>query len=194
MDAALDADMVKCKKDGCTQLYNRWVAARNGLLQITRKFPSITYGERHNAYLKTIPFLEAEFYLYYYILYKYLMTLKNVKEEELKGEILDPYFTTKKKKLGKFVGGEDTSGYENLNNSFDAVMENPGQIEFYAFIKLCVNANSADLSQLSGRQIHSECKLVIDDRLALWNYLCKNNKQKSNLTAVCVTDNCGSEL
>lgn len=200
MDAALDADMVKCKKDGCTQLYNRWVAARNGLLHITRKFPSITYGERHNAYLKTIPFLEAEFYLYYYILYKYLMTLnkyrmtlKNVKEEELKGEILDPYFTTKKEKLGKFVGGEDTSGYENLNNSFDAVMENPGQIEFYAFIKLCVNANSADLSQLSGRQIHSECKLVIDDRPDLWNYLCKN-KQKSNLTAVCVTDNCGSEL
>lgn len=192
MDAAIDADMVKC---GCPQLYDRWVAARNGLLHITQNFPSITYGKRHNAYLKTIPFLEAEFYLYYYILYKYLKTLQKIEGLTKEGENLDPYFTTKKEKLGEFVGSDDAKsrslGYENLNNSFDEVMKNPGQREFFDFIKLCVNANSADLSQLSGRQIHSECRLVIDDRLALWKYLCKN---KPNRTAVCVTDNCGSEL
>ena len=161
---------------------------RKELLDITTRYTTLQYGEQHYEYLRRLPFLVAEFYFYYYILYSYVCNMPT----DYVGE-LDPYIPTKRESLEKFVKEGKIDG---LNDAFEEVMEGdqlPDEEDLQLFLRYCVNANTTDLSQQKERQEYSECSLLIDDTKQLWNYLdrCRKGTQQS---AICITDNCGPEL
>ncbi|MBE6200652.1 MAG: protein-glutamate O-methyltransferase family protein [Rikenellaceae bacterium] len=161
---------------------------RKELLDIITRYTTSQYGEQHYEYLRRLPFLVAEFYFYYYILYSYVCNMPT----DYVGE-LDPYIPTKRKSLEKFVKEGTIDG---LNDAFEEVMEGdqlPDEEDLQLFLRYCVNANTTDLSQQKERQEYSECNLLIDDTKQLWNYLnrCREGAQQS---AICITDNCGPEL
>lgn len=161
---------------------------RKELLDIITRYTTSQYGEQHYEYLRRLPFLVAEFYFYYYILYSYVCNMPT----DYVGE-LDPYIPTKRKSLEKFVKEGTIDG---LNNAFEEVMEGdqlPDEEDLQLFLRYCVNANTTDLSQQKERQEYSECNLLIDDTKQLWDYL-NRYREGAQQSAICITDNCGPEL
>ena len=167
-------------------------------------------GEHHYEYLRRIPFLVAEFYFYYYILYLFLLGYhvegtnnskpyyikpdSEDKKHESNVDALDPYHSIKSEALAKFLGDDKQSSTVSFRLLFsNEFAQDRGR--FSSALFHCVSTNSTDLSQLKGSQSSSKVcnRLIIDDSDDLYEYLNKTSAIY-NKKAAYILDNYGPEF
>ena len=159
------------------------IIARMEIEKIIEKHMS--YGIPNSELVRTIPFLDAEFYFYFYVLLKFIE-----KEKFQNSKDYDPY----NKKKEKFYNDENTKSnlrdvLSTLTNNFkDAISNKCSRWLLHS----CVNANSSDLSQLNVNNKLKQVKLAINESEKFDDYI--NTIQEDGGVVHYIVDNSGIEL
>ena len=143
------------------------------------------------SFFRKVPFLLAEFYFFYHLLYLYH------EKKKLYDIIDDPY---RSYKLEHLNDGNDNNNFDALLSTFTSIFSNPS-ISPRGFLLGCLNMNSIDLSQLevnvkefkNSNMPINDCSLFhefIKNELGVIN----NNKDNKEFVAHLITDNSGFEL
>lgn len=143
------------------------------------------------SYFRSVPFLLAEYYFYYHLLYLYH------EKKKLYDIIEDPYRCYKLKHLND---GKGNNSFDALLSKFKSIFSNPA-VSPHGFLLGCLNMNSIDLSQLEVNvREFKNSNMPIDDSSIFHRFITKelseirDNGDNQELVAHLITDNSGFEL
>lgn len=143
------------------------------------------------SFFRNVPFLLAEFYFYYHLLYLYH------DKKKLYHIIDDPYRDYKLKHLND---GNGNNNFDALLSTFTSIFSNPS-ISPRGFLLGCLNMNSIDLSQLEVNvKEFKNSNMPINDCSAFHEFIynelgeIKDNRGNQDFVAHLITDNSGFEL
>lgn len=171
------------------------------LSSLTGEYLPAVYGEHHYEYIRRLPFLIAEFYFYYYILYLYLMNYSDKGDSATK-KYLDLYESKKSKALTVILNDKENDKVQSKQIAVRTAFKVLCSEQYYkddgrfkSALFHCVSTNSTDLSQLQHdhTQVKVSNRLIIDDTCKFQKFLLNKDKQKGK-KAVYVLDNYGPEF
>lgn len=142
-----------------------------------------TYGIPNGELVRTIPFLDAEFYFYYYILLKFIEKQKFEKKPSY-----DPY-DVKKRESDQNINKPTLR--QPLVDSYKIAVSKPDESARW-LLHCCLSSNSSDLSQLDVNKLLKSVQLALNDSDKFDKYI--NDIKDEDGIVHYIVDNSGIEL
>ncbi|MBR2027137.1 MAG: DUF89 family protein [Alistipes sp.] len=142
-----------------------------------------TYGIPNGELVRIIPFLDAEFYFYYYILLKFIEKQKFEKKTSY-----DPYDVKKRESDCKI---NESPLRQLLVDSYETATKGADESARW-LLHCCLSSNSSDLSQLDVNKVLKSVQLALNDSDKFDKYI--NDIKDEDGIVHYIVDNSGIEL